>query len=183
MRRHVIRSFVSMKIIRSVLRHESVENLPQIMAHVRIRVLIKRQSSRRMLYEKVKQPFLGERTDLSHNITGDKIYATWIRPQCDFSLIYHIQIIKECTKITIFVENLVNRGEEHQHKRSGTLNGCCSVRAFLGKLRNRCFKFRHGNAIRGSFDTDEDSIRAQSGKIRVVSLVSRGRRLWKKIKK
>lgn len=41
---------------------------------------------------------------------------------------------------------------------------------FWGKPKTRLFKFRHGNAIRGSFDTDEDSIRAQSGKIMVVSL-------------
>lgn len=50
-RRHVVGSFVGMKVIWRVFWHESIEKHVKVMSHVRIGVLIERQRRRCMLYQ------------------------------------------------------------------------------------------------------------------------------------
>ena len=47
---HVVGPLVGMQIVRGIFRNESVEYLAQVVAYIRVGILVKRQGRRRMFY-------------------------------------------------------------------------------------------------------------------------------------
>ena len=93
MGRHIVRPLVGVQEIRRVFRHKPVKNRLEIVAHIRIGILVQSKSRRSMLDHQVKKSFLGQLRKLPHHLAGHEMYPTPVGTECKLNLLYHCFLI------------------------------------------------------------------------------------------
>lgn len=61
MSRHIRRSFILVQVSWVAIRNQSFEDTLQVMSHIRVEVLVQRQSAAGMSYEEIQNPRLRQR--------------------------------------------------------------------------------------------------------------------------
>ena len=86
---HIVCTFQRMLVLRTILRHEAIEDGFHIDANIRITVLVDAQSATGMLREDVHDACLREFWQLAHYLACHQMEAATFRLQGYFNLLYH----------------------------------------------------------------------------------------------
>ena len=81
-----------MKIIWRIFGDKTVKDSVEVMAHVRVCVLIEGEGSRSVFDEQIEQSTFGKVADLSHYLACHQMDATGIGAEGEFNLLYHIGV-------------------------------------------------------------------------------------------
>ena len=81
MRRHIRRSFILMQVSWVAIWNQSFEDTLQIMSHIRVEVLVQRQSATGMSYEEIQNPCLRQRRQIPHHLIGYEVKPARKRAQ------------------------------------------------------------------------------------------------------
>lgn len=91
---HIVATLKRVLEIGLVLRHQMVENLVHIVAHVSVPVLVEAKSCRSVLQKQVQHPHFGKCPKLTHNLIGHQMATTSAGTKLKFLLSNHISKLK-----------------------------------------------------------------------------------------
>lgn len=99
---HIVRTFIGVEIIWGVFGDEAVKNCREIVAHIRVGILVESQCRRCVFDQQMQQSFMGYPRELPHDFPGNEMYARGIgRKVISVCSIISMSVIKYITHNTL----------------------------------------------------------------------------------